>query len=71
MKEYIVLYRDSYISVLESPLCFLCVADDVDHAEEQTINAYPDACIVWVYQCKENDTAEADALIDYYNSGVK
>lgn len=48
MNKYIVLYRDSYISVLESPLRFICCADDVEHAIEQTINAYSDACIVRV-----------------------
>lgn len=46
MKSYIVLYRDS----TEEVQPFTCQADDFDHAEEQTINAYPDSEIVLVHQ---------------------
>ena len=46
MKSYIILYRDSTNDVLP----FACQADDFDHAEEQTINAYPNSEIVLVHQ---------------------
>jgi hypothetical protein len=40
------------------------MADDTDHAEEQCLNAYPDADIVWV--CV--DVAYLDALNDYHGT---
>ena len=46
MKSYIVLYRDSMQEILP----FACQADDFDHAEEQTLNAFPDSEIVLVHQ---------------------
>ena len=51
MKSYIVLYRiESIMTPLDSPFGFQCWADDTDHAEEQCINAYPDADIVWLVE---------------------
>ncbi len=46
MKQYIVLYHDSEQNVQS----FACKADDFDHAEEQTTNAYPNADIILVHQ---------------------
>lgn len=48
MKTYTVLYFDPDMSVLDAPLGFTCMANNVDHAEEQCENAYPQAEIVWV-----------------------
>jgi hypothetical protein len=63
MKEYIVLYRqEEVMTVLDAPFGFACWADDADHAEEQCLNAYPDADIVWVW---EGDSMQ-DALDDYW-----
>ena len=63
MKDYIVLYRENPFSVLESPLIFMCQADDTDHAEEQCINAYPDCDIIWCYIGKN----PKEAYHDYYH----
>ena len=64
MKSYVVLYRiESIMTPLDSPFGFQCWADDTDHAEEQCINAYPDADIVWLV---EGDSMQ-DALDDYYD----
>ena len=63
MKKYIVLYRrEEVMTVLDAPFGFACWADDADHAEEQCLNAYPDADIVWVW---EGDSMQ-DALDDYW-----
>ena len=63
MKEYIVLYRqEEVMTVLDAPFGFACWADDADHSEEQCLNAYPDADIVWVW---EGDSMQ-DALDDYW-----
>ena len=51
MKSYIVLYRDS----TEEVQPFRCQAEDQDHAEEQTINAFPDCEIVLVHQVDRNN----------------
>lgn len=61
MKTYIVLYRWN-TPPLHPPEGFLCQADDMDHAEEQCLNAYPDCDIVWVW----DGPTMADALDDYY-----
>lgn len=64
MKSYIVLYRiESLMCVTGSPFAFRCFADDSDHAEEQCVNAEPDADVVWVYEGDNPD----DAYSDYYN----
>jgi hypothetical protein len=63
MNHYIVLYRiESTMCPADDPFGFKCCADDGDHAEEQCLNAYPDADIVWVSDRK----AMEDALQDYY-----
>ena len=50
MEKYAVLFRDDTTSdYTTEPLCFLCQADDLEHAEEQCENSYPNCEIVWVY----------------------
>lgn len=49
MKNFIVLYRiESIMCPADAPFAFQCFADAADHADEQCINAYPDADIVWI-----------------------
>jgi hypothetical protein len=70
LKEYCVLYRiESIMTPLDAPFGFMCMADDVDHAEEQCINSYPDADIVWVFS-QIPSTSYAAALDDYYSVGL-
>lgn len=67
MHYYCVLYRiESIMSVLDQPFGFLCCADDSEHAEEQCLNAYPDADIVWVWNGPQEDAYFA-ALENYYD----
>lgn len=63
---HIVLYRNNSLTLLESPFGFACTADDGDHAEEQCLNAEPDADVVWVF---EGDSYQA-ALDDYYGAEI-
>ena len=64
MQPYVVLYRDQALLPFDMPFAFMCQADDTDHAEEQTLDAYPDAEIMWVAQ-----TANVDAaLLDYWGN---
>lgn len=39
-----------YILISEGivPQVFVCAADDSDHAEEQCLDAYPGADVVWI-----------------------
>jgi hypothetical protein len=63
LHSFIVLYRDEPVmSLMDDPFGFQCWAEDVDHAEEQCINAYPDCTIVWVVQTE----LYKSALEDYY-----
>jgi hypothetical protein len=57
MQTYIVLYRDQEVRPGDAPLAFVCQADDTDHAEEQTLDAYPDAEIMWIAQTADPDAA--------------
>ena len=60
--NFTVLYRiESLMTPLCAPFGFQCCAEDVDHAEEQCLNAYPSAGIVWA----QNADYSA-ALADYY-----
>lgn len=63
MTPFVVLYRTKYLTELEEPFGFKCRADDIEHAEEQLINAEPDADIVWVVESNNYQ----EALDDYYN----
>ena len=66
MKNYVVLYRRNDIqSPLDEPFGFQCWAESTDHAEEQCLNADPDADIVWVWQGKEG-VGMQPALDEYY-----
>lgn len=61
MKTYIVLYREESIMYPgDAPFAFACQADDGDHAEEQCVDANPDADIVWVYEGEMVEEAYAD-----------
>lgn len=60
--EFVVLYRPTKEDWLATPEGFLCSADDPDHAEEQCINAYPDADVLGVYEGHDFD----QALHDYF-----
>jgi hypothetical protein len=65
MNHYIVLYRiESIMCPEDAPFGFKCYADDGDHAEEQCLNAYPDADVVWV----SDRLAMQDALADYWST---
>ncbi len=51
LKSYIVLFRvDMVYNDSDPSQIFRCKADDCEHAEEQCLNAYPDANIISVYQ---------------------
>ena len=64
MNEFIVLYRqDGVMTAVDAPFGFRCQADDSGHAEEQCINAYPDADVVWTWEGGNMQ----DALDDYWN----
>lgn len=62
MNKYIVLYRDDSLLPADVPLCFSCMAEDGDHAEEQCEDAYPDCDVVWVYEGEDCNAA----FDDYY-----
>lgn len=69
LKNYVVLYRiEPIMTALDEPFGFQCYAEDTDHAEEQCINAYPDADVVWVWQGAEG-VGMQPALDDYYAVG--
>jgi len=54
MKTYIVLYRiESIMSPLDDPFGFRCMADNMEHAEEQCLDAEPECDIVGVIQTDE------------------
>jgi hypothetical protein len=59
LKDYVVLYVNP-----DSPRwleTFLCQAEDSDHAEEQTLNAYPDISehnVVWIEEGKDWEGAQ-------------
>lgn len=59
---HIVLYRNNNLTALEPPFGFACTASDGDHAEDQCLEAEPDAEVVWVFV---GDDYQA-ALDDYY-----
>ena len=70
MRDYVVLYRiEKIMHPLDAPFGFICAADDVERAEEQCLNAYPDAGIVWVDEYAsyyERERAYQAALDEYY-----
>lgn len=67
MPDYIVLYRlPKIMSDLDAPFGFSCFARNTDDAEQQLLNNYPDADIVWVVS---TDTYQ-EALHDYYGTSL-
>lgn len=70
MQNFVVLYRLEKIMLpFEPPYGFQCYADNVEHAEEQCLNAYPDAGVVWVWQGAEGIGMQA-ALNEYYEPTI-
>jgi len=66
LKTYIVIYRENEADIFAAPLLFRCDAEDPDHAEEQCLDACPDADVLWVFDGHDVD----DALTDYYTITV-
>ena len=67
LREYIVLYRlNAIMSDLDAPFGFSCSARDIDDAEHQCLNNYPDADIVWVV----NTETYQEALHEYYGTSL-
>ena len=75
MKKYVVLYRiEQWMAPCDPPFGFVCQAEDTDHAEEQCLNAYSDADIVWVFgplaglvkEVESEREAYLTALDDYW-----
>jgi hypothetical protein len=62
MKPYSVIHRDNGAHLFEAPAIFLCQADDDDHAEEQTLNSYPNSDILWISEGADHEKA----LSNYY-----
>ena len=65
LKTYIVLYRTRFSSPVDPPLGFRCYAEDSDHAEEQMLDAEPDATSVWVVETSDYMIA----IEDWFNTG--
>ena len=64
LKSWIVLYVIAEDIV---PQVFLCQAEDMDHAEEQCLDAYPDVDIVWAEEGEEG-RGTFRAFANYWNS---
>lgn len=64
MTSYVVLYRDDTLDALDPPYAFVCMAEDMDHAEEQCQNAEPGCEVVWVAATNSVDSA----LMAYWNA---
>lgn len=64
---YVVLYRrEDIMAPADPPFSFGCWAEDSDHAEEQLLNAEPDADVVWVVETQHPE----EAYQDYWNTGA-
>lgn len=61
MKKFTVIYQEHEASLFSAPLCFVCDADDADHAQEQCENAYPQCDILWIV-----DTADIEEAFRRY-----
>ena len=59
LKDWVVIYRQPHMSPFAYEF-FCCLAEDYDHAEEQAINAYPNADVLWLVQTNDSTTAEED-----------
>lgn len=60
--SYVVLCHGGGLLPADPPFAFPCQAENMEHAEEQALNAYPTASIVWATECASVD----DAFADYY-----
>lgn len=70
LKNYVVLFREAQsMTVLDLPLGFQCYAENLDHAQEQCLNAYPDCEIVWLWQGL-NGIGMEPAIQDWQSNGV-
>jgi len=64
-RVYVVLYRcENIMAPADPPFSFQCIAEDTEHAEEQCLNAYYGADIVWVVQTEDVQ----EAYNDYWNT---
>lgn len=68
LKTWTVLYRAQDSLPLDPPEAFVCQAEDMEHAEEQCMDAYDlhEDDIVWVY-----DDEPQRAYEDYWNAGIE
>lgn len=64
LNKWCVLYRLADALPADPPQAFLCQAEDIDHADEQCINAYPGCEVLWSYPGDEDD-----AFQDYWGNG--
>jgi hypothetical protein len=64
LKHYCVIHRDNGALLSEAPEVFLCQAYESHHAEEQTVNAYPNSDILWISENPDHEKA----LSEYYAS---
>ena len=62
MKAYVVLYANKQSIDGEPPFSMKCWAINENAAEEQCLDAQPDAEVVWVYQGEITDHAYADFM---------
>ena len=62
MNPYVVLYANKQSIDGELPFSMKCWAINEDAAEEQCLDAQPDAEVVWVYQGEVTDHAYADFM---------
>lgn len=64
MRDYTALVVD--YAYAESTFGFVCQADDIDHAEEQALDAYPNCDVVWI----EEGTDVEGAMVRYWDDFV-
>lgn len=62
LKPWVVLYVIPAESLI--PQAFLCQAEDMDHADEQCMDAYPSATIAWA----EEGTDVHRAYLNYWDT---
>ncbi len=66
LSPWVILFREAGDDFpADAPLAFTCAADDVEHAEEQCLNAYPGCHIVWAAQGCDVAAAFAEYWEDF------
>lgn len=65
LSRFVVLYRTNSSTPADPPFGMLFYAENADHAEEQLVDAEPDADVVWVYEGKDYQ----QALEEYFSVG--